>query len=198
MLHNLVQQRRAIHRSLTLRAVHEITIAGRAVYKRCLKLLLCCIQIQQQLQHLVMHLHRVGMRAVNLIDDHNRQQPLLQRLAQHKTRLCLRALVSIHHQNHTVHHLHHTLHLSTEIRVPGCIHNVNRVIIPVNRRILRLNRDTLLAFQIHRIHGALLHFLILAVSTTSLKQLVHQRCLTVVNVGDNSQIAEFARVTHNQ
>ena len=71
VLHNLVQQRRAIHRGLTLRVVHEITIAGRAIHKRCLKLLLRCIQIQQQLQHLVMHLHGVGMRAVNLIDDHD-------------------------------------------------------------------------------------------------------------------------------
>ena len=198
VLHNLVQQRGAVHRGFALGAVHEIAVAGGTVHKGSFELILCGVQVEQQLQHLVMHLHSVGMRAVNLVDDHDGQQPFLQSFAQHKAGLSLRAFVGIHHQNHAVHHLHHAFHLGAEVGVAGGVHDIDGVVIPVNGGVLGLDGDALLALQVHGVHGALLHLLVLTVGAAGFQKLVHQSGFAVVYVGDNGEIAEFAGITHNK
>ena len=137
------------------------------------------------------------MRAVDFVNHHDGQQPLLQRLAQHETGLRLRAFVGIHHQNNTVHHLHHTLHLRAEIRVSRGVNDVNGVIVPVDGRVLGLDSDTLLTLQVHGIHGALLYLLIFSVGSAGLQQLVNEGRFAMVHVGNDGEIAELGGIAHN-
>src|SRR5881398_3955377 len=50
-----------------------------------------------------------------VVDDNNRLQFVLQRLAQHKTRLRLRPIVRIDDKQHAIHHFHDSLDLAAEI-----------------------------------------------------------------------------------
>ena len=97
VLHNLEQKRRAVHRRFPLHGIHEIAVAGGPVHKGSFKLFVRGAQFQEKLQHLVMHGGRVGMGAVDLVNDHNGHQPFLKGLAKHETRLGLRTFKSVHH-----------------------------------------------------------------------------------------------------
>ena len=141
-----------------------------------------------------MHGGRVGMGAVDLVNDHNGHQPFLKGLAEHETRLGLRTFKSVHHQQHAVHHLHHTLHFPAEVRVAGGIHNVDRVAVPEDGSILGLDCDSLFTFQVHGIHGAFLHGLVGPVGSPRLQKLVDQGRFPMVNVSDNGEVAELGRV----
>ena len=110
----------------------------------------------EQFENLVEHLFRVRVLAVNLVDDHNRLGPGLERLAEDEACLRLRAFGGIHHQQHAVNHVHDALHLAAEIRVAGRVHDVDVVILVFERGVFGADGDALFLFQIHRIHQALL------------------------------------------
>ena len=113
------------------------------------------MQRHEQVEHLVQHLVRGGVVAVNLVDDHDRLGAGFERLAQHETRLRLRAVRGIHHQQHAVDHVHDALDFAAEIRVAGSVHDVDVVILVFERGVLGANGDALFALEIHRIHDAL-------------------------------------------
>jgi hypothetical protein len=56
-------------------------------------------------------------------------------------------------------------------------------------RILGHDRDSALAFEIHRVHHAVHHGLIFAMRARLLKHRVHERRLAVVDVGDDGDVA---------
>ena len=134
---------------------------------------------------------RIGVLAVNLVDDDDRLGAGFQRLAQHEARLRLRAVRGIHHQQHPVNHVHDALDLAAEIRVAGGVHDVDVVILVFERGVLGLDGDALLAFQVHRVHDALLggDGLVGAERARLLEQAIHERRLAVINVGDNGDVA---------
>ena len=86
------------------------------------------VELDEQLEHLVEHLVRVGVVAVDLVDDHDRLGAGFERLAQHKARLRLRALRRIHDQQHAVDHVHDPLDFAAEIRVAGRVDDIDVVI----------------------------------------------------------------------
>ena len=113
------------------------------------------------------------------------------RLAQHKARLRHAALKRIHKQEHAVHHLQDALHLAAEVRVTRCVHNVDAAALIVDGRVLGKDGDAALAFQIARIHHALLHLLVRA------EQAIHKRGLAVINMRDDCNVANVF-VCHTQ
>ena len=64
------------------------------------------------------------------------------------------------------------------------------------RRVFRHEGDVAFALQIHRVHHALLHFLIGAEGVRLLQHGINERGFAVVNVRGNGDIAEVA--THGQ
>ena len=110
----------------------------------------------KQIEHQIQHLVRRGVLAVNLVDDHDRLGPGFQRLAQNEPRLRLRAVRRVHHQQHPVNHVHDPLHFAAEVRVAGRVHDVDVVILVLEGGVLGADGDALLAFQVHRVHDALL------------------------------------------
>jgi hypothetical protein len=77
------------------------------------------VQRDEQIKHLVQHLVRIGVVAVNFVDDHDRFGAGFQRLAQDEAGLGLRAVGGIDHQQHAVDHVHDALDFAAEVGVAG-------------------------------------------------------------------------------
>ena len=108
-----------------------------------------------------------------------------------------RALKRIHKQEHAVHHLQDALHLAAEVRVTRCVHNVDAAALIVDGRVLGKDGDAALAFQIARIHHALLHLLVRAEHAALAEQAIHKRGLAVINMRDDCNVANVF-VCHTQ
>ena len=119
--------------------------------------------------------------------------PVLQRLFQHELRLRLRAVVRIHHQQHAVHHLHDALDFAAEVGVAGSVDDVDVVIVPVEGGVLGADGDALFAFEVHRVHDPDLGGLgfVGAEGAGLLEELVHERGLAVVDVGDDGDVSDL-------
>lgn len=115
----------------------------------------------------------------------------LERLAEHETCLRLRATCRINDEEDAVHHFHNPLHLGTEVSVTRGIDDVDRVALPENRGVLRLNGDAFFPLKIHRVHRTLLGGLVVTVCATGLQELVDEGGFAMVNVGDDGEVADL-------
>ena len=122
---------------------HRVAVLGARVDHREIELLVVRFQLDEEIEDHVEHLVRTRILAIDLVDDHDRLGPVLQRLLQHESRLRLRAVVRVHHEQHAVDHLHDPLDLAAEIGVAGGIHDVDVVAVPVEGGVLRADRDPL-------------------------------------------------------
>ena len=73
----------------------------------------------------------------------------------------------------------------------GSIHDIDLNPIIEDRRILRKNRNPTLALDITRVHHALVHLLVRAKHVALLQHRIDQRRLTMINVSNNRDIAQF-------
>ena len=153
--------------------IHRIALLGAGVDVREIELLVGGIELHEEFKNHVEHLVRTGVLAVDLIDNDDWLETVLHRLAKHEFGLGLRTIMRIHHQKHTVYHFHDALDLSAKIGVTGSIHDIDVVIFPTECGILGADGDALFSFQIHRIHHALVGFLIHAERAGMLEQLIH-------------------------
>ncbi len=168
-----------------------VTLLGGAIDERKIQLLIRRVERDEQFKNLVEHFFRVGVLAVNLVDDHDRLGAGFERLAQHEARLRLRAFGGIHHEQHAVNHVHDALHFAAEIGVAGRVHDVDVIILVFERGVLGADGDALFLFQIHRIHQAFFlgFVLVCAEGAGLLEEAVHERGLAVVNVRDDGDIS---------
>ena len=117
-------------------------------------------------------------------------------LAEHPAGLRLGATHRIGQQEDAIDHFHDTLHLSAKVGVAWGVNDVDGIDFTVLRigpfygEVLRFNSNALFTFQIHRVHGALLHLLVFTVGATLLQQAVHESGLAVVNVCDDGDITD--------
>ena len=117
-------------------------------------------QFDKKIEHHVEHLVWARVFSVDLINNDDRLEAVLHRLAQDKARLRLRPVVRVDHEQNPVDHFHDPLDFAAEIGVPWCIDNVDAIAVPMKGGILGADGDSLFALQIHRIHHALFNFLI--------------------------------------
>ena len=110
-------------------------------------------------------------------------------LCQHVPRLRQRPLRRVHQQHYAVDHLQSALNLAPEIGVARRVDNIDLAALKIYRRVLGENRDSALALQVVRIHHALGNLLVGAESAGLAKHSVNEGRLTVVNVGDDGDIA---------
>ena len=195
MLHDGIEER--LHRvgdvgQLVLGVAH----LRRAINEGEIELLVGRVEAHEELEHEVQHLLRVGVVAVDLVDDHDGLGTGLECLAQHEASLGLGTFRRIHDQQHAVDHVHDTLDLAAEVGVSRSIHNVDVVVLVLEGGVLGANRDALFLFQVHGIHQAL-HLglsLVGAEGSGLLEKAVDERGLAVVDVGDDRDISD---VLHN-
>ncbi len=134
---------------------------------------------------------RIGVLAVNLVDDDDGLGAGFERLAQHKTGLRLGTIGGVHLQEHAVNHVHDALDLAAEIGVAGGVHDIDVEVLVLEGGILGLDGDSLFPLQVHGVHDALLrgNGLVGAEGARLFEQAIHQRGLAVVHVGDDSYVS---------
>ena len=167
---------------------HCVSLLRTRINNREIQLLIRGIELHEEVKDHVQHLVRPGIFPVDLIDDDDRLRLVLQGLAQHKLGLCLRAVMRVDDQQHAIHHLHDAFHFPAEIGMPRRINNVDVVILVFERGVLRLDRDSFFFFEVHRVHDAFLDLLIRPKGPGLAKQLVDERRLSMVNMGNNCNI----------
>ena len=128
---------------------------GVRVDDRDLDLLLVGLEVEKQLVDLVDDLGDPRVRAVDLVDHEDHGQPRLQSLPQHEPGLRKRPLAGVDEQQHAVDHRQPALDLAAEIRVTGCVDDVQLDLAVPDRRVLGEDRDPLLALEVHRVEHSI-------------------------------------------
>ena len=172
-----------------VKACSAITAA--AEQHGAVQLLVGSAQIHQQVEDLVDDFLDAGIGTVDLVDGDHKAQILLQSLLQHETGLGHAALSSVHQQQNAVDHLQHALDLAAEVGVARGIDDIDLDALVVAGAVLGQNGDAALTLDVTAVHDTLSHSLIVAESAALAQQGVHQRGLAVVNVSDDSDIAQI-------
>src|SRR5437867_5458647 len=124
MLHNRLEKRRHIF-AVFVHFAHGKTVFRAGVNDWEIELLISRLQLDEEIENLVQDFVRARVFPVDLINDNNRLQFVLHRLAQNKTRLCLWPIVRIDNKQHAVHHFHDPLDFAAEIGVTRCVDDVD-------------------------------------------------------------------------
>ena len=160
------------------------------------ELALLGVEVDEEVVDLVEDLGRAGVRAVDLVDDHHRREPRLQRLLEDEPGLGQRPLGGVDQEEDAVDQRQRPLDLAPEVRVPGGVHDVDLDAAIGDRGVLRHDRDALLALEVDRVHDPLGHRLVRAEDAALPEHGVDQRRLAVVDVGDDGDVAEVRPDLH--
>ena len=188
VLDNRVEQRPQIGAGCVLIAARSPD-PGVRVQDRKVELLLRRVEIDEEVVDLVEHFLRTRIGPIDLVDDDDRRQPALQRLAQHEARLGQRTLRRVDEQHHAVHHRQRPLHLPAEVGVARRVDDVDEQVLVMDRGVLGQDGDAPLALEVGVVHRALGDPLVRAERAALMQQPVDERRLAVVDVGDDGDVA---------
>ena len=90
----------------------------------------------EEIKNLIVHLDRIRLRTIYLVNDHNRLQVEFKGFAQHKLGLRHRAFKGVNKKQHTINHLQDTLYLTAKVGMAGCIDNVDFMVFIDDRCVL--------------------------------------------------------------
>ena len=172
-----------------VRLIARLAVARGGIDDREVQLLLACAELDEQLQRFVHDLIGTRLGAIHLIDDDDALFIEFQSLAEHEPRLRHTALERVDQKQNAVHHLQNTLDLAAEVRVTRRVHDVDARIAVDDRGVLGQDRDAALALQIAGVHDAVGALLAAPKRARVLQKLIDQRCLAVIDVRDDSHIA---------
>ena len=141
---------------------------------------------------------RLGGGQVDFVEHWHNLVPGIQRVVDIGESLRLDALRSIDHQQRALAGGQRARHLIGEIDVAGRVHQVEDIILAIQRAIfqphrLRLDGDAALALDIHRVEH-LLHHVARRNRAGLLDQPVRQRRFAVIDMGNNGKIADVVEV----
>ena len=165
-------------------------VQRRGVDHREIELLFGGAELVEQVEGLVDHPVRPRAGAVDLVDDDDRLQAQRQRLARDEARLRHRAFDRVDQQQHAVDHRQHALDLAAEVGVAGRVDDVDVRAFVVDGAVLGQDGDAALLLEVVRVHHALGDVLVRGEGAGLLQQLVDQRGLAVVDVGDDGDVAQ--------
>ena len=170
------------------------TGAARGVDVREVQLVVGGADGGEQVEGFVMDAVRIGVGAVDLVQADDGAQAHLQRLAEHELGLGHHPFLGVDQQDAAVHHAQDPLHLAAEVGVAGRVDDVDAGVaglaVPQHAGALGQDGDAALALLVVGIHGAFGVGLVGAEHPGLGEQLVHQRGLAVVDVGDDGDVAE--------
>jgi hypothetical protein len=161
---------------------------GVRVQHREIELVFVGVEIDEQVVNLVQHFLRARVGPVDLVDDDNRREPSLERLAQDEARLRERTLGGVHEQHDAVDHRQRALHFPAEVSVARCIDDIDQDVFVMDGGVLRQNRDAPLALQLVAVHRTLGHALVGAERAALVQQGVDERRLAMIDVGDDCDV----------
>ena len=153
------------------------------------------VEVDKEVVDLVQHLGRARVAAVDLVDDHDGDEPQRQRLGEHEAGLGQRPLGGVDEQHDAVDHAQRALHLAAEVGVAGRVDDVDLDVVAglcgvADGRVLGHDRDPLLALQVHGVHDPLGDGLVGGERAALLEEGVDEGGLAVVDVGDDGDVAE--------
>ncbi len=123
---------------------------------REIHLLIVRVERNEEVPHQIEHLAGIGVVAVDLVNDHDGLGSGLEGFAQHKARLSLGTIRGIHHEQDAVDHVHDPFHLAAKVSVARSVHDVDVVVLILERRVLGADGNSFFPFQVHGVHNALL------------------------------------------
>ena len=194
MLENGLEQRRHIlppllaGRSL-FQARPAVDAAG--VHHGKVQLFICRAQFVEQVKRGIDNLVGIGSGFVHLVHHHDGAQAQRQRLLGHKTGLRHGAFLRIDQQHHPIDHAQGTLHLATKVRVAGRIQNVDVRALPIDSAVLCQNGDAAFTLDGVVVHHGIDHFFVIGKCAGLTQQLIDHGGFTMVNVGDDGDIADL-------
>ena len=159
------------------------------VENREIELLFGRVEVDEQVVNFVQHLAGARVGPVDLVDHDNRRQPPLQRLAQHEARLRQGPFRGVDQQQDAVDHRQRPLDLAAEVGVARRIDDVDQNVVIVDGGILGEDGDAPLSLELIAVHRALGDALVGPKRAALMQQRVYQRGLTMVNVGDDGNVA---------
>ena len=169
-------------------------VAARGVDVREVQLLVRRADGGEQVEGLVVDAVGIGVGAVDLVDAQDGAQAHLQRLGQHELGLGHDALFGIDQDDAAVHHAQDALDLAAEVGVTGGVDDVDAgfagLAVPEHRGAFGQDGDAAFLLLVVGVHGALGRRLIGSEHAGLGQKLVHQGRLAVVDVGDDSDVAQ--------
>ena len=163
--------------------------AGARVEDREIDLLFVGVEVDEEVVDLVEDFLRPRVRPVDLVDDDERRQPPLERLAQHEPRLRQRSFGRVHQEQHAVDHRQRPLDLAAEVGVARRVDDVDQDVVVVDGRVLGEDGDAPLPLEVGVVHHPLGHPLVGAEDPALVEHGVDQRGLAVVDVGDDGDVS---------
>ncbi len=115
---------------------------------RELDLRLVGVEVEEELVDLVHDRLGAGVGPVDLVHDEHDRQARLERLAQDEAGLRKRALARVDEEQDAVDHRQAALDLAAEVGVARGIDDVHLRLADLDGRVLRQDRDALLAFEV--------------------------------------------------
>ena len=148
------------------------------------------VEIDKETIDFVQHGGGAGIGAVDLIQDHDGRQLGLQGFLQDVARLRKGTFAGVNEQENAIDHAQGPLDFAAEIAVAGRIHDIDARIVIKKRGVLGQDGDAALALEFVGVHDALGDCLIVAEDAALTEHGVDQGGLAVVDVGDDSDIAD--------
>jgi hypothetical protein len=133
---------------------------------------------------------------VDLVDHNQRLQPAGESLLRNEAGLGHRPVDGVDQQQDAVDHRQNAFDLAAEIGVAGRIDDVDAIVLPAKRRVLREDRDTPFAFEHVGVHDPVWRRGTRSERAGLLQQLVDKRGLAVIDVGDNGDVTELFQDGH--
>ncbi len=149
------------------------------------------VQLVEQVEGGVDHVVGPRTGAVDLVDHDDRLEAERQRLLGDEARLRHRAFDRIDQQQHAVDHRQHAFDLAAEVGVARGVDDVDVRALPLDGAVLGQDGDAAFAFEVVAVHHALGDLLVLAEGAALAQQLVDQRGLAMVDVGDDGDVADL-------
>jgi hypothetical protein len=178
---------------VAVRVAHDPAFERRAVDHGEVGLVVGRAQFQEQVEGLVEGAVRVRMGAVHLVDHDDGAQAEAQSPHEHVARLRHGALVGVHQKEHAIDHGKDALHLAGKVGVAGRVDDVDEVTAPLHRAVLGPDGDAAFALEVVRVHHPLFNALVVAEHAGGAEDGVDQRRFTVIDVGDDGDVADPLR-----
>ena len=191
VLEDSVEERRQVGAGCALRK-RRPAVQARGVDHREVELLLGRAELVEQVEGGVDDVVLARARPVDLVDDDDRLQPERECLLGDEARLRHRPFDRVDEEKHRVDHRQHALDLAAEVGVAGRVDDVDVGPLPFNGAVLGQDRDAALLLEVVRVHHPLGDFLVGAEGAALAQQLVDQRRLAMVDVGDDGDVSDLA------
>ena len=162
---------------------------GVRIEDRKFDLILCGIEVDEEVVHLVQHFLGTRICPIDLVQDDNRGKPAFERLAQDEPRLRQGAFRCVHQQHDPVDHRERAFDLAPEVRMARRVDDIDQVVAKPHGGVLGEDGDAAFALEIGVVHHALGNLLIGAERAALPQQCVDERGLAVIDVRDDREIA---------